>query len=276
MRYLALLLIGFLPSLGQASDVSDAYAKSYLVQEYMELSGVKSTHADLARIVLDGFDSAQAISGVPVNKLPAAKRTEIKRIRNLIHIIFSADVFNKGVENYLLNNVDEEQLVKANKVLKQTLVKKVILIEKTMGRKLTANAVKAYYITLGINPPSKERIAYVDYLDKISGASQYSSYLKQYIISLFLGQSLSPQDVAKIDKSSKDELTLNMLYMYKGLKDEEIKGYLEALTDENIAWIVRQTTKAHAVVASRAFDRLVQEIEQGPDSPQGIQIPAQM
>lgn len=258
MKALAVLAIALLLPFSALAAQPD---KAKLVDAYMEAANVKASHVILAKSVLDEINRTHRQMGVDVTKLPRESQQEIRRIQSVVKTIFSPEVFNKGVANHLVEHLTEEQLEKVNKLHKDSMIRRITKIERQMIGKVDYNKLKAYHITLSVNPPSKQRMGYIEYMDQVSEASKYGSYLRQYIYTLFTGAALDPETVARIDKTTKDEFALTSLYVYRVLSDDDLKGYLEMMTtQDDVAYVIRQTTRAQIAVAARAFDRLSKEL----------------
>lgn len=255
-RFLIFVIAAILPLTAMAAKPD----KARMVDNYMELANVKAAHGTMVKTVLDSIDTIHRQMGVEVNKLPREKQNEIRRIKSVVKTIFAADVFNKGVANFLSERLDEDQLERANQVLNDSMFRRISKLERQMIGKVDYNKLKAYHITLSVNPPSKQRMAYIGFMDQISESSEYASYLGQYIASMFTGSTLDREAVAQIDKAARDQITLTFLYYYRSLSDDDLKSYVQMMADDDVAWVIRQTMKAEMAVTVRAFDRLAEEL----------------
>lgn len=264
------------------SVANEKYAeleRNSLLNKVLELSNIKKRVEGIAAHVADEY--AQHRENIPSEVYEAGNR--------IIADSYSAENLYSSVADYFSANFKRDYFLQVKDFLTSPLNEKVVNLEANAVTSKGVEEMKEYGNSLGQTPPSAERTTLIKKLDEVTGATNMQI---ETTIALYKGLNtainpvvarsnrLTPGELDMVSVQMRKELksilknviSVSLLYTYRSLSDEELKGYVDFWSSDSGKWFDSVSNEALISAMNKAseramakFTKLAQEIKQ-PDS----------
>lgn len=222
-----------------------------LIDRVLQLSGAKKQLEEIP----DYFDAQS------VQYQTKMKPEVYTKVRQIMEDAFRSETLYQAVVNYFKDNFDRQKLITVLDWLEFPLTKKMSQLEVESSSVEAIQEMKKFAAGLQNNPPTQERLALVQELDKVVGASDtavgamlamYQTLIKTMNPffppeeQLKEGQLEEQLNKAKmqLQSVSKDNTLISFLYTYRSVSDDELRRYIDFYKTDTGSWFTKMANEA--------------------------------
>ena len=258
--FLNLLLLMVLLGWTSLSYAQENVDQQKVVQEVMELSGIKAQLDQMGQI--DDQILADAIRGAKGGQW-------LQELSQSVKESYKAIGSYQMVVDYFLLNYHQERFSSLLESLKSPLLRKITQLEIEAGTPEQLQKAQAFLNEFESQKPSLERIELIKKLDEAGGFSEKIVEMSITAIeetTKFSYASLTPAERLLMDRSLErnrrkmkeemlrdDKLQESFIFVYQSLSDDEVKEYIQFIKSEVGQWYMKISFEAIQTVASEFF-----------------------
>lgn len=250
-----------------APPAVDDAAKSDLIEQVMELSGVKKQIYLISANVNDQLLQQQQ------QQEGNANTEENIAFRNVMTESFQGQMLYQTVVEYLKRNFDEERITSVLEWLRSPLSQKISRLEEEASTPQAAQEITNFSEQLKSNPPSEQKLALLKQLDSVSGFTEFNVEVwLAFSRAMFRAAEMNvpseerepsqkqtfekmlDEQKLKLKDSIREQVLVSNIYIYRSVSDEELKEYIGFYESEVGRWFNKTANEALLEAITKAGD----------------------
>lgn len=214
-----------------------AFAKTHesLVNDYTEISGLNEILS-----TLPGQIEAVSAQRLLTSENPVLE----KKVASIFKSNFNITLVQQNLKSYLLQNTDKKLLTDLIEWMKTPLTSKIKAEELSSSKPESQADLLRYLADLQSNPPSQERIATIQEVEKVTNLTDFSTriiveMMRGFIVAFNL---VMPEEKKQtmneiedqinktrpiLQESMRRQMILTCFYSYRNISNEELAEYIK-------------------------------------------------